>query len=47
MDDFPDRLAIALIGGAIIAGPLFGAWPLVGILAAIGASLYLGHVLRR
>ena len=47
MDDFPQRLAITMIGSAIIAGPLFGAWPLVGVLAAIGTSLYLGRVLRR
>ena len=47
MKDFPDDLAVAMVVGAIVAGPLLGWWPLVGILAAVGTALYIASRPKR
>ena len=41
------ELALAMIGGAVIAGPLLGWWPLVGVIAACGTSIYIANLFRR
>ena len=41
MDDINENLAVAMVVGAIVAGPLLGIWPLVGVLAAVGTALYI------
>ena len=40
------EIALAMIGGAVLAGPLLGLWPLVGVLAAIGTSVYIADMFR-
>jgi hypothetical protein len=40
------ELALAMIGGAVLAGPLLGLWPLVGILAACGTSIVIANQFR-
>lgn len=47
MKDFPEDLAVAMIGGAIFAGPLLGWWPLVGVIAAVGTAFYITSRLQR
>jgi hypothetical protein len=39
-------LAVALIAGAIAAGPVLGWWPLVGIIAACGTAIYIANIFR-
>ncbi|MCY2986439.1 MAG: hypothetical protein NTY19_00990 [Planctomycetota bacterium] len=41
MDEMNEDLAVAMVVGAIVAGPLLSWWPLVGILAAVGTALYI------
>jgi len=36
IDDSSGKLALAMIGAGILAGPVLGLWPLFGILAACG-----------
>ncbi|MCY2987899.1 MAG: hypothetical protein NTY19_08570 [Planctomycetota bacterium] len=47
MDDFPEDLALAMVVGAIVAGPVLSWWPLVGILAAVGTALYIASRPKR
>jgi len=35
------ELVFAMIAGAVVAGPILGWWPLVGVIGAIGTSLYI------
>jgi len=47
--DFLDTnggLALAMMGGAILAVPIFGLWPLLGIAAACGTSLAIAKQFR-
>ena len=36
-----------MIGGAILAGPILGLWPLVGVIAACGTTLYVANLFHR
>jgi hypothetical protein len=39
--DSTGELAIAMIAGTVLVGPVLGWWPLVGILAACGSFVYV------
>jgi hypothetical protein len=39
-------LALAMVGGAIAAGPVLGLWPLVGVIAACATSVYIASMFR-
>jgi hypothetical protein len=45
--DSQGQLALAMIGGAILAGPILGLWPLVGVIAACGTAIYVANSARR
>jgi hypothetical protein len=45
--DSQGELALAMIGGAILAGPILGLWPLVGVLAACGTAIYVANSIHR
>jgi hypothetical protein len=40
-------LFAAMIASAVLAGPVLGLWPLVGVIAAIGTSVYITNSIRR
>ena len=42
--DSQDELALAMIGGAILAGPILGLWPLMGVIAARGTTLHVANL---
>jgi hypothetical protein len=44
--DSSGAFALAMIGSALLLGPLCGWWPLVGVVAACGTSAYLANRFR-
>jgi hypothetical protein len=44
--DSNGTLAIALLGGAVAAGPILGIWPLVGVFVACGSVLFVASLLK-
>ena len=39
--EYPAKAAAALIAGGLAAAPLFGLWPLVGVIAACVTAFYI------
>lgn len=45
--DSQGQLMLAMIGSAILAGPILGLWPLVGVLAACGTAICIANSVHR
>ncbi len=45
--DSQGQLALAVIGSAMLAGPILGLWPLVGVIAACGTAIYVANSIHR
>jgi hypothetical protein len=39
-------LMLAMLGSALLAGPVLGWWPLVGVVAACGSYIYVASLFR-
>jgi hypothetical protein len=42
--DSTGKLALAILSGALVAGPLLGIWPLVGVIVAYGSVICIAKL---
>lgn len=45
-EDSTGKLALAMIGGTIVAAPILGIWPVVGIIAVCGSIIYAARLFK-